>query len=117
MPTGTQHQSTQRAKAQEAEDRPKAHKVEQPSKTEAKKGKRDRPKAHNVYHPNGKEPADKRTQPSREQQNQDEKTNSNKAKSLNQPGDHLRSSRHSRHAEKEALLKDKDNTIEKTIVI
>ena len=53
-------------KAREAEDRPKAHKVEQPSKTEAKKGKRDRPKAHNIYHPNGKEPADKGTQPSRD---------------------------------------------------
>ena len=53
----------------------------------------------------------------RQQQDQDEEANSNKAKPPNQPGDHLSSSTHSRHAEKDALLKDKDNTIEKTIVI
>ena len=53
----------------------------------------------------------------RQRQDQDEEANSNKAKPPNQPGDHLRSSTHSRHAEKEAQLKDKDNTIEKTIVI
>ena len=34
----------------------------------------------------------------------------------NQPGDHLRSSTQSQQAEKEALLKNKDNTIEQTIV-
>ena len=38
----------------------------EPSKPEAKKGKRDMPKAHNVYYPKGKEPADKGTQPSRD---------------------------------------------------